>query len=313
MESRQQKHKFGDIKVALFKTDFEALIYFIIIGVAIFLINKIISSIVGRIKKIPLKEKIIIKFFLKIISIFVIIFFIIESFPIFSYIPPEFVAILTSSISVAIAFASSGIFANLISGIVLMIIRPFDVGDLVKIQNDKGIIRSIGLTKTILETFDNILIEKSNSQISSSTIVNYTIKLGRRKSFEDFKKKILAPQDKGRLMIEETLGDMYLESELKEAYNKLPSKFYPKLYNYSFRMTFPYKRFRLIIEKIEELCLKYKDSGIFRLKPRFDIVDFGFKITIKFRVLTFSPQKIFDYQPKFAKEVYNIIYRYRTI
>ena len=72
-----------------------------------------------------------------------------------------------------------------------MIIRPLDVGDLVKIENDKGIVRSIGLTKTILETFDNILIEKSNSQIISATIVNYTVKLGRRKSFEDFKKKFL--------------------------------------------------------------------------------------------------------------------------
>ncbi len=294
----------------LFKTNFEALIYFILIGIAIFLINKIVSSIVGHIKKIPLKEKIIIKFFLKIISIFVIVFFIIEGFPIFSDIPPEFVAILTSSISIAIAFASSGIFANLISGIVLMIIRPFDVGDLVKIQNDKGIIRSIGLSKTILETFDNILIEKSNSQIISTTIVNYTIKLGRRKSFEDFKKKILAPQDKGILMIEESLGDMDLKRDLKEAYDKLQSKFYPKLYNYSFRMTFPYKRFGLMIGKIEQLCLKYKNSGIFRLKPRFDIVDFGFQITIKFRLLTFSPQKIFNYQPKFAKDIYNIVYEY---
>ncbi|NVM38698.1 MAG: mechanosensitive ion channel, partial [Candidatus Lokiarchaeota archaeon] len=237
--------------MVLFKTDFEALIYFIIIGIAIFLINKFISSIVGKIKRIPLKDKIIVRFLLKIISIFVIIFLIIEGFPIFSYIPLEYVAILTSSISIAIAFASSGIFSNLISGIVLMIIRPLDVGDLVKIQNDKGIVRSIGLTKTILETFDNILIEKSNSQIISATIVNYTIKLGRRKSFEDFKKKILAPQDKGILTIEETLGDKDLERDLRDAYDKLHSKLYPNLYNYSFRMTFPYKRFRLIIDNIE--------------------------------------------------------------
>ncbi len=296
--------------MALFKSDPEALVYFILIGIGIFLINKFISSIVGHIKRIPLKDKIIVRFLLKIISIFIIIFLIIEGFPILSKIPPEYVAILTSSISIAIAFASSGIFANLISGIVLMIIRPLDVGDLVKIQNDKGMVRSIGLTKTVLETFDNILIEKSNSQIISATIVNYTIKLGKRKSFEDFKKKIIAPQDKGILTIEENLGDKDLERDLREAYDKLQSKLYPNLYNYSFRMTFPYKRFRLIIENIEKLCLNYKKKGIFRLKPRFDIVDFGFKITLKFRFLTFSPQKIFDFQPKFANEVYNIVYKY---
>ena len=296
--------------MALFKTDPEALIFFIIIGIAVFLINKIVSSIIAHIEKIPLKQKIIINFLLKIISIFVITFFLIEGFPLFDKIPAEYVAVLTSSISVAIAFASSGIFANLISGILLMVIRPFDVGDLVKIQNDKGIIRSIGLTKIALETFDNIIIEKSNSQVISSIIVNYTIKLGRRKSFEDFKKKILAPQDKGILRIEEDLGDKDFESELKEAYNKLQSKIYPNLYNYTFRMTFPYKRLRLIMDKVDDLCLEYKNKGVFRLKPRFDFVDFGFKITVKFRLLTFTPQKLFDYQPKFAKEVYNIIYKY---
>jgi len=296
--------------LALFKTDPEALIFFIIIGIAVFLINKIVSSIIAHIEKIPLKQKIIINFLLKIISIFVITFFLIEGFPLFNKIPAEYVAVLTSSISVAIAFASSGIFANLISGILLMVIRPFDVGDLVKIQNDKGIIRSIGLTKIALETFDNIIIEKSNSQVISSIIVNYTIKLGKRKSFEDFKKKILAPQDKGILRIEESLGDKDFESELKEAYNKLQSKIYPNLYNYTFRMTFPYKRLRLIMDKVDDLCLEYKNKGVFRLKPRFDFVDFGFKITVKFRLLTFTPQKLFDYQPKFAKEVYNIIYKY---
>ena len=296
--------------MALFKTDPEALIFFIIIGIAVFLINKIVSSIIAHIEKIPLKQKIIINFLLKIISIFVITFFLIEGFPLFNKIPAEYVAVLTSSISVAIAFASSGIFANLISGILLMVIRPFDVGDLVKIQKDKGIIRSIGLTKIALETFDNIIIEKSNSQVISSIIVNYTIKLGRRKSFEDFKKKILAPQDKGILRIEESLGDKDFESELKEAYNKLQSKIYPNLYNYTFRMTFPYKRLQLIMDKVDDLCLEYKNKGVFRLKPRFDFVDFGFKITVKFRLLTFTPQKLFDYQPKFAKEVYNIIYKY---
>jgi len=300
----------GVIKLALFKTDPEALIFFIIIGITVFLIIKIVSSIIAHIKKIPLKQKIIINFLLKLISIFVITFFLIEGFPLFDKIPAEYVAVLTSSISVAIAFASSGIFANLISGILLMVIRPFDVGDLVKIQNDKGIIRSIGLTKIALETFDNIIIEKSNSQVISSIIVNYTIKLGRRKSFEDFKKKILAPQDKGILRIEEDLGDKDFESELKEAYNKLQSKIYPNLYNYTFRMTFPYKRLRLIMDKVDDLCLEYKNKGVFRLKPRFDFVDFGFKITVKFRLLTFTPQKLFDYQPKFAKEVYNIIYKY---
>jgi len=301
----------GDIQLTLFNLYIDSIIYFILVAIAVFLTNKIVSMIIERTTKIPLKYKMIINFSLKIISIFIIVFYIIEILSLFDVIPAEFVAILTSSISIAIAFASSGIFANLVSGIVLMMLRPFDLGDLVKIQNDKGIIRSIGLTKIILETFDNILIEKSNSQIFSSIIVNYTVKLGKRKSFEDFKKKVIAPQDKGALKIEENIGDKKLENELKEAYNKFQSRFYPNLYNYTFRMTFPYKRFRLIIDEVEDLCIEYQNKEIFRLRPRFDVVDFGFKITVKFRIITFNAQKLFEYQPKFAKDVYNIIFKYR--
>ena len=60
-----------------------------------------------------------------------------------------------------------------------MLIIPFEVDDLVKREGDKGIIRAINLTKVKIETFDNLIIEKSNAQVLSSKIVNYTVKLGK--------------------------------------------------------------------------------------------------------------------------------------
>lgn len=299
--------------MALFNSDLEALIYLLIILTGFYLINMVYSSTLGKSKKIPLKQKTIINFVLKIVTVLIIVYFIIEGFPSISQIPEEYRAVLTGAISTAIAFASSGIFANFISGIVMMLIRPFEVEDLVKIEGDKGIVREINLTKTKMETFDNIIIEKSNSQVLSSKIVNYTIKLGKKKSFEDFKRKILAPQDIGFKDIYEYTPDSKkdLENNLKKAYDSFSTKYYPKLYNYTFRMAFPYKGFRIMMSKVAEICDLYNQKNIFRIKPQFDVVNFNISIIVKFRILTFNPQKIFDFQPKFTKDVYNIIYKYK--
>ncbi|MFX1343662.1 MAG: mechanosensitive ion channel domain-containing protein [Promethearchaeota archaeon] len=295
----------------IFKSNLEAFIYILIIGIGFYFLNKLISGILGKSEKIPLKQKIIINFAIKIITVLVIVFFIIEGFPIISEIDPTYTAVLTGAISTAIAFASSGVFANFISGIVIMLTRPFEINDLVKIEGDKGIIREINLTKIKLETFDNIIIEKSNAQVLTSTIVNYTIKLGKKKAFEDFKSKILAPQDVGfkDLYVESLNSKKKFEENLRKAYDSFSTKYYPKLYNYTFRMSFPYKGFRLMLDKITKLCESYYEKNIFRIKPQFDIVDYNVSIVVKFRILTFSPQKIFDFQPKFAKDVYDIIYK----
>ena len=295
--------------MALFSSDLEALIFLIIIGGIIYLAIKFISVLLEKIPKIPLKQRIIINFVLRIIFVFILVYFIIEGFPAISYVDPQYTAVLTGAISTAIAFASSGIFANLVGGIVLMIIRPFDVGDLIKIDQDKGIVRSIGLTKIVLETFDNILIEKSNAQIISTTIVNYTMKIGKKKNFKDFKKKILSPQDKG--IIEAGAGYFYnnafIEEELKNASELFSTKNYPVLFNFTFRMAFPYKAFKKTIARVEDLCRLYQKNKIFRLKPRYDIINFSQNITVKFRILTFDSEKIFNHQPQFAQDIFNII------
>ncbi|MFX1375094.1 MAG: mechanosensitive ion channel domain-containing protein [Promethearchaeota archaeon] len=298
---------------AIFKNDLEAFIFVLVIGVGFYFLGRILSYIFHKIKKIPLKYKIIINFIFKILNVLIVVFFIIEGFPAISEIDPTYTAVLTGAISTAIAFASSGIFANFVSGIVIMLTRPFEVDDLVKIEGDKGIIREISLTKVKLETFDNLIIEKSNNQVLTSKIVNYTVKLGKRKSFENFKSKILAPQDIGfKDLYEEPLESRKnFERNLKRAYDSFSTKYYPKLYNYTFRMAFPYKGFRVIIDKVANLCELYTQKNMFRIKPQFDIVDYNISIIVKFRLLTFNSQKIFDFQPKFAKDVYNIIYKYK--
>ena len=129
--------------MAIFNSDFEAAVYIILIGIVLYILNKMISVVLSKIKRVSAKQENKIGFILSLISFIIIVYLIIEGFPSFEMIDPTYSAILTGAISTALAFASRGIFSNIVSGIILMIISPADVGDVVKIKGTKGIIRQI--------------------------------------------------------------------------------------------------------------------------------------------------------------------------
>lgn len=77
--------------------------------------------------------------------------------------------------SLAIALAAKETIANMIGGFVIMIDRPFRVGD--RIRLDTGttvIVDQIGIRSTKLRTFDNTLIIVPNAELMKSTVHNLT-------------------------------------------------------------------------------------------------------------------------------------------
>jgi len=83
----------------------------------------------------------------------------------------SFVAVLAAT-GFAIGLALQGTLANFASGIMLLIFRPFSVGDYVEVADEKGYVRDIQLFFTRLRTRSNRLIIVPNSDIFGSTIEN---------------------------------------------------------------------------------------------------------------------------------------------
>lgn len=77
-----------------------------------------------------------------------------------------------------VGFASQSAFSNIISGIFLVIFRPFSVGDRVQIgQLYTGDVEDITLRHTVIRNFENRLIVIPNSVINNETIINSTLQL----------------------------------------------------------------------------------------------------------------------------------------
>ncbi len=86
-----------------------------------------------------------------------------------------------------IGFASQKAFSNIISGIFILIFRPFRVTDIIEIGSlNKGIVEEITLRHTIIRNYENRRIIIPNSIISEETIVNSNIIEEKIKKFVEF-------------------------------------------------------------------------------------------------------------------------------
>jgi small-conductance mechanosensitive channel len=76
--------------------------------------------------------------------------------------------------TVAIGFASQTSASNLISGLFLMIERPFSIGDVIKVNDILGEVISIDLLSVKLRTFDNLFVRIPNESMIKSAVTTMT-------------------------------------------------------------------------------------------------------------------------------------------
>jgi len=79
--------------------------------------------------------------------------------------------------------AFSGTLGNFAGGIMILIFRPYKVGDLIKAQGEEGIVSEIQIFNTILLTLDNKTIIIPNGALANGNITNYTMQKMRRVDF----------------------------------------------------------------------------------------------------------------------------------
>jgi small conductance mechanosensitive channel len=91
----------------------------------------------------------------------------------------SFIAILGAA-GLAVGMALSGTLQNFAGGVVILLFKPFKVGDFIDAQGHKGTVKEIQIFNTILTDFDNKTIILPNGGLSTSSMVNYSTEPTRR-------------------------------------------------------------------------------------------------------------------------------------
>ena len=95
-------------------------------------------------------------------------------------IPVTSLVALLSVLSLAVSLAVQNVLANVAGGLVLLVTKPFAVGDYVDTPCGAGTVKELTLTYTYLDTPDGLRIAAPNSSLSAGKITNYTT-LGTRR------------------------------------------------------------------------------------------------------------------------------------
>jgi small conductance mechanosensitive channel len=87
---------------------------------------------------------------------------------------------LFASIGVALGMALSGTLQNFAGGIMILIFRPYKIGDYIEAQGQGGTVHEIQIFNTVIITSDNRTVYIPNGGLSSNVIVNFNNQTSRR-------------------------------------------------------------------------------------------------------------------------------------
>ena len=152
-------------------------------AIIIFVVGKWLAKIISQItEKALIKakiEKTLAKFVRNLTNIGLLIFVVIAALASLGVETTQF-AVVIGAAGLAIGLALQGSLANFASGFLMIVFRPFKVGDFIEAAGIKGTVKEIQIFNTILSTPDNLRAIIPNAQITGGNIINYTVNGKRR-------------------------------------------------------------------------------------------------------------------------------------
>jgi small conductance mechanosensitive channel len=116
-----------------------------------------------------------------------------------------FFTAIIAGLTVAVGLALSGTLQNFTSGILILLLKPYRVGDNIVTQGQAGTVTSIQLFSTIVLTFDNTTVIAPNSKLSNEIIINLT-RSGKRRLDIELKFPYTTDIEKLKLLITDTIS-----------------------------------------------------------------------------------------------------------
>ena len=155
---------------------------------------KRISKLVGKGMTRAKVDIMLVKFVENLSYISLLVFVVIAAMSAVGIQTASFIAVVGAA-GLAVGLALQGSLANFASGVLMLIFKPFKVGDFIQAAGAKGTVKEIQIFNTILASPDNIRVIIPNAQVTGGNILNFSSNGTRRVdlvvgvSYEDDLKK----------------------------------------------------------------------------------------------------------------------------
>ena len=189
-----QKAQLAEVVSKIAQTDYQQLVndmisqalwigLKILLAIAIYIVGKWITNWILRLlnraferRNVDASLRNFLRSMIKVVMMILVILAAIQTLGINT---TSFLAIFASA-GLAVGMALSGTLQNFAGGVILLLLRPYRIGDYITAQGQSGTVKNIGLFSTQLSTPDNRIIYVPNSAISTSIVDNYSQPTTRR-------------------------------------------------------------------------------------------------------------------------------------
>ena len=203
------------------------------IAILVFYVGKfIIKKIYGLVYSIMVNRKVdasLTTFVLSLVKIVLFFILIVTVVGIIGIETSSFLALFASA-GVAIGMALSGTLQNFAGGVLILLLKPYKVGDYIETQGFTGTVKEIQIFHTIINTADNKAIIIPNGGLSTGSINNYSLEQYRRvdwkiglsygNDYSEARKTILSMLNSDPRVVKQYIEDdmkIRREHELEEA------------------------------------------------------------------------------------------------
>ena len=144
----------------------------LVLVIGIWIINKLTRLVSNQSQK-ALPDETLAKFLSNIFEVVLKVLLVISAASMVGIETTSFVAVLGAA-GLAVGLALQGSLSNFAGGVMVLIFRPFKVGDYVEAQGVEGVIQDIGIFVTTFETFDKRILIIPNGPLANGNIINHT-------------------------------------------------------------------------------------------------------------------------------------------
>ena len=167
--------KLIEMSISAGKNILVAIIVFIVGRFLISMLNKLFAQVLEK-RKIDVTIKTFLKSLVNILLTLLLIVSVVGALGVNT---TSFAALLASA-GVAIGMALSGNLQNFAGGLIVLLFKPYKVGDWIEAQGVSGSVSEIQIFHTILTMADNKVVYIPNGNLSSGVVINYSRKETRR-------------------------------------------------------------------------------------------------------------------------------------
>ncbi|QSP95302.1 mechanosensitive ion channel [Marinobacter salinisoli] len=146
----------------------KVLLAIVTLVIGLWIINRFVTVLD---KKLGAKDPTLNKFLCGLISAILKVLLLISVASMVGIATTSFIAIVGAA-GLAVGLALQGSLANFAGGVLILIFKPFKVGDVIDAQGYLGTVREISILYTILDTFDNRRVIVPNGQLANASLTN---------------------------------------------------------------------------------------------------------------------------------------------